>query len=155
MNLHLLQSGVVTSTNSFIFSELYFKIIFSLKSSFARLYPFILPLSDIKPRTDILYMFLSVCYACRFSYHYIRIYPCLYLLGKYKAHSLYRCVGSCISLALNRCNSSCCISGSNTLLVISVSFSICSGKIRLEKTVCIASCTFTLIVSTFKSLVAP
>ena len=104
---------------------------------------------------DISYMILNI--NCMYIYLilcYIRIYPCLYLLGKNKAHSLYRCVGSCISLILNRSNSSCCISGNKTLLVISVSFSICSGNMSLANMVCIASWVVFLIFSTFKSLVA-
>lgn len=93
-----------------------------------------------------MYIYLILCY--------IRIYPCLNLLGKSKAHSLYRCVGSCISLALNRSSNSCCISGNNTLLVILVSLSICSGNMSLANTVCIASWVVFLMVSTFRSLVA-
>lgn len=112
-------------------------------------------LNDIKSQIDNFCMNLGTnhkyIYLILWS---IRIYPFLYLLGKSKAHSLYRCVGSCISLALSRSNSSCCISGNNTLLVILVSLSICSGNISLANTVCIALCTVFLIASTFRSLVA-
>lgn len=109
----------------------------------------------IKSQKDSVCNYLSINhkYICIILWS-IRIYPCLYLLGKYKAHSLYRCDGSCISLALSRSNSSCCISGNNTLLVMLVSLSICSGNISLANIVCIASCTVFLIVSTFRSLVA-
>jgi hypothetical protein len=78
----------------------------------------------------------------------------LNLFGSHNAHSLYHCVGSCISLEFNRSNSSCCISGNSTLLVMFVNLSICSGNMSLANTVWIASCTVFLMVSTFRSLVA-
>lgn len=102
----------------------------------------------IKPISTFVFFFsVFVIFHLCFSYF-------LNLFGSHKAHSLYHCVGSCISLALNRSNSSCCISGSNTLLVMLVSLSICSGNISLANTVCIASWVVFLIVSTFSSLVA-
>lgn len=136
---------------------LYFKTNLSIKSSLDREYPFICLFLTYKGFwIYILYnssLLLVSKYICIILWS-IRIYPCLYFLGKYKAHSLYRCVGSCMSLAFNRSNSSFCISGNNTLLVILVSLSICSGNMSLANIVCIASCTVFLIVSTFRSLVA-
>ena len=85
----------------------------------------------------------------------IHIYPCLYFLGRSKAHSLYRSSGLCISLLFIHSSSSFCISGSSTLLVISVRCSICSGNISLANNVCIASCVVFTIYSQFKSFVSP
>ena len=104
---------------------------------------------------SIPYNYLNI--DCRYIYLIlwsIRIYPCLYFFGRSKAHSLYRSSGLCISLLFIHSISSFCISGNNTLLVISVSFSICSGNIPLANNVCIASCVVLRIYSQFKSFVS-
>lgn len=98
-------------------------------------------------------MYICLCILivrnCPFLYNYF-----LNLFGSNKAHSLYRCVGSWMSLLFNHSINSLYTSGLSTLLVISVNFSTCSGKIKLENIRWIASWTFILIVSTFKSLLA-
>lgn len=107
-------------------------------------------------QTNIPYNYLGISHRCIYLLlSNIRIYPCLYLLGKSKAHSLYRSSGLCISLVLNRSSNSFWTSGNNTLLVISVSFSICSGNIWLANNVCIALCILSFISSKLELSVLP
>lgn len=154
MNLHLTQSGVVTSTISFI---TYFLQSKSMKSCLLREYPFMYSSLNYKAYwinivcNYVLPLFSKHICLCILIVH---IYPCLYFFGRSKAHSLYRCDGSCISLLFIHSSSSFCISGNNTLLVISVSFSICSGNMSLANSVCIASCVVLRIYSQFKSFVS-
>lgn len=86
------------------------------------------------------------------SHDYIDYF--LNLLGSRRASSLYRWVGSWISLMLNRSCSSLWISGKRTFAVLLAKFSICSGNIILLNNVWIAWCVVYLIISTFRSFVA-